>query len=186
VLDYNLFANKFGAMQRLSPHDAPPRRLRRLSTVWAGHPFPRYFVTACTADRMRVLANAEYHARLRAFLLESPSRYGWHVLRYVIMPDHLHLMAVTTDQTSLGGWIKALKAVTAQREFRWQAGYFDHVLRNDENESEKWNYVRDNPVRAGLVASAEEWLYGGELRFEYDAPPAGSHCRPRASTRRLG
>ena len=26
-----------------------------------------------------------------------------------------------------------------------------------------WNYVRENPVRAGLVDSADEWPYGGEI-----------------------
>jgi hypothetical protein len=29
--------------------------------------------------------------------------------------------------------------------------------------SEKWNYVRDDPVRAGLVSSAEAWKYAGEI-----------------------
>jgi len=29
--------------------------------------------------------------------------------------------------------------------------------------SEKWNYVRDNPVRAGLVENAEAWPYQGEV-----------------------
>jgi Fe-S-cluster-containing dehydrogenase component len=30
-------------------------------------------------------------------------------------------------------------------------------------DSEKWNYVRDNPVRAGLVSKADEWKYAGEI-----------------------
>jgi putative transposase len=113
-----------------------------------------------------VLANEHYHARLCAFLRESPGRYGWHPLRYVVMPDHFHLLAVTAERVTLGAWIKALKAVTANREFRWQAGFFDHVLRNSESESEKWEYVRQNPVRAGLVADADLWPFAGELRFE--------------------
>jgi putative transposase len=45
----------------------------------------------------------------------------------------------------------------------WQPGFFDHVLRNDESYSQKWEYVRENPVRAGLVARADEWPYQGEL-----------------------
>src|SRR4029077_13534604 len=45
----------------------------------------------------------------------------------------------------------------------WQPGFFDHVLRNDESYSQKWEYVRENPVRAGLVVRADEWPYQGEL-----------------------
>ena len=45
----------------------------------------------------------------------------------------------------------------------WQPGFFDHVLRSTEGYSEKWNYVRENPVRAGLVDHATNWPYQGEI-----------------------
>jgi len=45
----------------------------------------------------------------------------------------------------------------------WQPGFFDHVLRSDESYSQKWEYVRENPVRAGLVRRIDEWPYQGEL-----------------------
>jgi len=43
------------------------------------------------------------------------------------------------------------------------AKLFDHVLRNDESYAQKWNYGRDNPVRAGLVVRSEDWPYQGEV-----------------------
>ncbi len=36
-------------------------------------------------------------------------------------------------------------------------------MRSDESYEEKWLYVRNNPVRAGLVNHADEWPYQGEL-----------------------
>lgn len=45
----------------------------------------------------------------------------------------------------------------------WQRGFFDHVLRSDESYAQKWDYVRENPVRAGLVKRAEDWPYAGEI-----------------------
>jgi len=36
-------------------------------------------------------------------------------------------------------------------------------LRNDESYTEKWSYVRENPLRAGFVKSAEDWPYQGEI-----------------------
>ena len=54
----------------------------------------------------------------------------------------------------------------------WQPGFFDHVLRSNESYSQKWNYVRENPVRAGLVKSVEglvksveDWPYQGEIVY---------------------
>ena len=39
------------------------------------------------------------------------------------------------------------------------AGFFDRVLRNDQNYNQKWEYVRENPVRAGLALRADDWPY---------------------------
>jgi REP element-mobilizing transposase RayT len=47
----------------------------------------------------------------------------------------------------------------------WQREFFDHVLRSSESYSEKWNYVFDNPVRAGLVSTANDWRYAGEIEI---------------------
>jgi len=45
----------------------------------------------------------------------------------------------------------------------WQRGFFDHLLRSDESYEQKWNYVRENPIRAGLAKSADDWRYAGEI-----------------------
>jgi len=42
-------------------------------------------------------------------------------------------------------------------------GFFDHLIRNTESYAQKWDYVRENPVRAGLVSTAEKWKYQGEI-----------------------
>ena len=142
-------------------------RLRRLKEVWINSGCPRYFLTICVQDRHPALANEIIHQRVVAFLRESPSRYGCWPTRYVLMPDHLHLLVSTgPDSISLGGWVKALKAFVGNREFYWQASFFDHVIRSDESETDKWEYIRQNPVRAGLVARAEDWLFAGELSCE--------------------
>jgi putative transposase len=45
----------------------------------------------------------------------------------------------------------------------WQEEFFDHVLRSSESYSQKWDYVKENPVRAGLVKSSDEWPCQGEM-----------------------
>jgi putative transposase len=45
----------------------------------------------------------------------------------------------------------------------WQRGFFDHLLRNSESYAQKWNYVWENPVRAGLASKVEDWPFAGEI-----------------------
>ena len=45
----------------------------------------------------------------------------------------------------------------------WQKGFFDHILRSGDSYAEKWEYVRDNPARAGLVEKWNEWPFVGEI-----------------------
>ena len=95
----------------------------------------------------------------------------------MIMPDHVHFFCrPELDAKKLFEFIGSWKSWTSRRinalgqprsataaTTLWQREFFDHVLRSHESYSEKWNYVRDNPVRAGLVSSADEWEYAGEI-----------------------
>jgi hypothetical protein len=95
------------------PNQPPPRRLRRLHRVWPDRDGNiSYLLTMCVDGRTRVLDNQDTFQRLVAFLLDSPQRYHWFGRRFVVMPDHIHLIArMGHDAVRLGQWIKALKAV---------------------------------------------------------------------------
>ena len=62
--------------------------LRRLDRVWLDPAI--FFVTACTRNRKAVLAS-EQVAEILIDEWQNARRHGWHVGRYVIMPDHVHL-----------------------------------------------------------------------------------------------
>jgi len=80
-----------------------------------------YLLTVCVDGRAKVLDNEDTFQRLVAFLLDSPQRYHWFGRRFVIMPDHFHLIAhMGHDAVRLGQWTKALKAVAAGLERRDQ------------------------------------------------------------------
>ncbi len=86
------------------------------------------------------------------------------------MPDHVHLFVCGDDEFVLSRWITGLKQALARANAWsrnngqiWQEGFFDHILRNDESMNQKWEYVVQNPVRAGLVKNAEDWPYQGEV-----------------------
>ena len=142
-----------------------PLRLGRVFDV-----SPLYFVTFCTYKRSRCLAYDDVRAAFVLFARRAERDFNVAVGRYVIMPDHVHLFVRGGPEFRLGRWVGLLKqALTkaanlsrAQREV-WQEGFFDHLMRNDESYAQKWDYVRENPVRAGLVKVAEDWPYQGEI-----------------------
>ena len=149
------------------------QRLRRLDRLYLRSPV--HFVTACTATRRHILSNPDVHRAFTKFG-ERGSEHGAWIGRYLLMPDHPHAFIVLDDERSdLSTWMKSLKNMLSKalREMRvptphWQKGFFDHVLRTEESAASKWDYIRENPVRAGLVANWEKWPYSGEChRLEY-------------------
>jgi REP-associated tyrosine transposase len=150
------------------PTPEHPRRPPRLELFANLEPF--YFVTFNTYKRTRLLARSEVHDAFREFCLRAQDQ-NITVGRYVIMPDHVHLFVfISEHDTTLAKWMQALRSVLGKRLLllgfnkpHWQEGFFDHLLRSSESYSEKWEYVRMNPVRAGLSKSPEEWPFQGEI-----------------------
>ncbi len=149
-------------------------RLQRLR--WLFTACPLVLITAATHRRRRLLAQEGVQHVFLAFSEKAATR-GVFVGRYVLMPDHLHFfVAIAPQGPSLSRWMQILK-VTLVKSLReqghlgpfWQKGFFDHVLRSAESYARKWGYVRQNPVRAGLVEEARDWPYQGEVfRLGFD------------------
>ena len=144
-------------------------RLHRLD--WVFERAPIYFITACTDRRQTVLADARVMECLLQFAENGPEFGAW-LGAFVLMPDHLHAFVALDESDDpkrllkLGRWMKALKGSISKvlREAgcegrHWQKGFFDRVLRFEESYAQKWDYVRQNPVRAGLVSQWEDWPY---------------------------
>src|SRR5438094_3706136 len=92
------------------------RHLRRLDRVWLDPPI--FFVTACTRKRKAMLASEQVAEILIDEWQSAQQRHGWHVGRYVIMPDHVHLFCTPNrNSTSLSGFVGAWKRGAAG-EFR--------------------------------------------------------------------
>lgn len=139
----------------------------RLTQIFADAPL--FFVTFHTRNHQRVQSLGLLHDAFGRYAARAREEFNIGVGRYVIMPDHLHVFVRGGPEFELSKWINGLKralTVAVAENIKsplWQPGFFDHVLRNDENYAEKWNYVRENPVRAGLVPNADDWPYQGEI-----------------------
>ena len=143
-----------------------PNRPPRLELVFQRYDPPLYFITFNTYHRRKFLANRRVHEQFIHFSKAALPR-GVAVGRYVIMPDHIHLFVCGTIDFSLVQWVRVLKrtlsaAISAARP-HWQKGFFDHLVRHSESYAEKWDYVCQNPVRAGLVRHGADWPWQGEI-----------------------
>ena len=83
---------------------------------------------------------------------------GVWVEKYVVMPDHIHLLICIVNEggrpqvaPTLSRMMQQFKGVTTKRCGRplWQKGFYDHVIRDDNDFLTKWNYIDTNPARRG-------------------------------------
>ena len=126
------------------------------------------FVTTVVHRRQPVLARPGVH---NALLDAWNAARNWRVCRYVVMPDHVHLLCCpgTFPVPDFHRWMKYWKTLVA-RTFPgthihplWQRQCWDTQIRSHDNFTEKWQYIRENPVRRGLVSRAADWPFQGEL-----------------------
>jgi REP element-mobilizing transposase RayT len=86
------------------------------------------------------------------------------------MPDHFHaLIEGERADANLQRFVRLFKQRSSFYWKRrsgaplWQRGYFEHVLRAEEDTFDVARYILDNPVRAGLVSRPEDYPFLGSL-----------------------
>jgi putative transposase len=149
-----------------SPH---PRRKRPVHfvPVEKGNAAVIVFLTVVSWQRQRIFASDQIHDLLCKCWDDADH---WRVGRYIILPDHLHLFCSPNlwPPSSLKHWVAFWKRKvtrnwpTATNGDIWHPNFWDTQLRCGESYTEKWEYVRQNPVRHRLVTHPEDWPYQGE------------------------
>jgi putative transposase len=146
--------------------DSVPNRPPRLERAFQRYDPPLYFVTFNTHRRKQWLANERVHQQLIAFGKAGLAR-GVAIGRYVIMPDHIHLFVRGSSDFVLAQWVRVLKRSLSRAipgaAPHWQSGFFDHLIRHSESHAQKWEYVCQNPARAGFVKNYQHWPWDGEI-----------------------
>jgi REP element-mobilizing transposase RayT len=127
------------------------RRLERYED--AGH-------GACWLGDERIAAIVE-----NALLHFDGERY--HLLAWCVMPNHVHVLIETKSGVLLDGIVHSWKSFTANEANRllgrkgafWQREYFDRFIRDEKHLRATIEYIEQNPVKAGLVRSADQWRF---------------------------
>jgi REP element-mobilizing transposase RayT len=123
-----------------------------------------YHVMARGNARQKIVRDDADRRRLVDSLESAVVRYGWELLCYVIMGNHLHLL-LKTPRPNLGAGMQSFLsgyAIWSGRRWRRSGHLFQGRYRTEmiEDESDYWTvsrYIHLNPVRAGLVQRPEQW-----------------------------
>jgi REP element-mobilizing transposase RayT len=113
------------------------------------------------SERQRPLIDPSVAQAILDSAIFYEQKRRWHITLFLLMPDHLHAVLSFALDESMSEVIRNWKRFHSRiNNINWQDGYFDHRLRLDERGTQlsaKLNYIRQNPVAAGLCARAEEW-----------------------------
>lgn len=126
-----------------------------------------YFITICTNERKNIfwvlnykdLDTKSYLSLLnqngnivRNVLLNANKVYSEKAVieKYVIMPDHIHLLIciMNDNQISVETIVKNIKRYVSMElgeKNLWQKGFYDHIIRNEKDYNEIWDYIDANP-----------------------------------------
>ena len=154
--------------------DLPKRKQIRLQNHDYSSP-GAYFVTICTVDRRCILSDirrgdpcgrpslilTEYGKIVEHCLKQAERLDAVRLEPHVIMPNHIHFIctidhprATARVAPTLGRIVGALKSLSANRCREeglmgklWQRGYYEHVVRNEEDLRQIWDYIESNPSK---------------------------------------
>ena len=96
-------------------------------------------------------------------------RYDLHA--FVVMPNHAHLLV--TSKTLAANWLRSLKGFTGHEASGmlslngapfWQEESYDHLIRNDREFAGVQRYIENNPVKAGLARTPEEYPWSSAFQ----------------------
>ena len=131
-----------------------------------------YFITFCTKNRAPLLSQIVGRGdlpppqgaltdigKIVAEIIENTEKVYANITvdNYVIMPNHVHVLirisegngGVRAPRPTVMQIVKALKGIiTRQLGFSiWQTGFYDHIIRDDEDYQIRFRYIEENPAR---------------------------------------
>jgi putative transposase len=146
-----------------------------------------HFVTFSCYHRKPLLADPQVRDTFVRTLETVRRWYGFWLIGYVVMPDHVHLLLSEPERKNLALVLQMLKQMVSRnlppqvggqsyREAKggdippqvsgdlqpqpfWQARYYDFNVWSEQKRVEKLRYIHRNPVKRGLVERPEDWLW---------------------------
>jgi len=144
-----------------------PKGLKRYYGAGDAH-----FITCSCYQRRKLLNTPDRRDLFLETLEQVRQRYTFVVLGYVVMPEHFHLLMSEPETGSPSTVMQVLKQRFArqvpgctsagemmEKSRVWQERFYDFNVWSEGKRIERLRYMHLNPVKRGLVAAPEEWLW---------------------------
>ena len=124
-----------------------------------------HFITFSCYQREPLLGTPHARDIFEQTLEQTRRWYGFRIVGYVVMPEHVHLLMTEPERAQLSVALQMLKQNAAHRlrtpegGLLWLPRYYDFNVRSEEKRIEKLRYIHRNPVRRGLVRNPEDWAW---------------------------
>jgi len=118
--------------------------------------------------------DGDYEAFIN-LMKQAKKLYSVKIFAYCLMPNHFHIVLMPDKGEELSKWMQWLMTSHVRRYHRhyessghiWQGRFKSFIIQRDEHLLMVLRYVEGNPVRAGLVNSAKEWLWSSHKERFY-------------------
>ena len=120
-----------------------------------------------------LLGTAEARDCLLRILEECRVARRFHVLAYVAMPEHVHLLISEPGVGKVATVMQVVKqrfSRTRDEKDVWEPRYYDFNVKTEFKREEKMHYVHLNPVRRGLVKEPGEWAWSSYRSYALGEP----------------
>jgi putative transposase len=146
-----------------------------------------FFATTKTSMGMRLLQSERNAGLLIDVLRSLVAERKFKLHDFVILPDHVHLLIEIVDDMTIEKAMQLIKGRFSHRlshEFGyigevWQRGFTEEQVMNKVSFEKHREYIAQNPVKAGMVASAEEYPFCFGFLSRQKAEPANETVMSR-------
>lgn len=105
------------------------------------------------------------------------------LIAFVVMSNHVHILIKSYKEISLSEVIHSWKSYTSKKfkgileavnynsndiegnDIRWRRDYWDRYIRDEQHFISAVNYIHNNPVKAGMCSSPEEWPFSSSYKI---------------------
>ena len=142
-------------------------------TLCTNHPLTLFEMEPIVGNSPRAVSRPPQNLVIHKGIRQVQAHFtNIHIDKYVIMPDHLHIIVTILERHeghSLQDVMHYFKTMTTTDYIRgvksgmlqpfdkklWQKSYYDHVIRNQQDYDETWQYIENNPTRWMLIHQKE-------------------------------
>ncbi len=130
--------------------------------------------TLCLQHRIEYFTSRERSDPLIEMLLRAAREHSCGILVYLFMPDHCHiLLQGKNDYARPLKMIRTFKQLSGfwfsrhDPKIRWQKGFYDHILRSDDDVRRNVRYILEHPCRKGIEKDWRKYPLKGSTVYEF-------------------